>query len=142
MGLLFYYYNSKKYTFNDLTPLKIIGKGSYGKVLLATFKNNEKQYILKAIKRNYIVKKKLVTHIDGARKIIELIDHPFIEKLKYVIIGTQKLYILMDYDRYAYELFFYIQKEGKFSEEVGKFYGAQLVLILDHLHKNNFIFGE
>ena len=90
---------------------------------------------MKTIRRKDIIKKK------GERKIFELIEHPFVEKLKYVIKG-QKLYMIIDYDWHGYELFYYIKKERRFDEEIVKFYGAQLVLVLEHLHKNNFIFGE
>ena len=97
---------------------------------------------MKYIRRKDIIKKNKVDHINGERKIIELIEHPFIEKLKYVIKGAKRFMMLIDYDWHSYELFFYIQKEGKFSEEAAQFNAAQLVLIIEHLHKNNCIFRE
>ena len=50
--------------------------------------------------------------------------------------NPQKLYMVMDYCPGG-ELFFHIQRVERFNEEAVKFYGAQLVLALDHLHKNN-----
>ena len=40
------------------------------------------------------------------------------------------------------ELFFHIQTEARFNEDAVKFYGAQIALALDHLHKNNIIYRE
>ena len=40
------------------------------------------------------------------------------------------------------ELFYHIQRVERFNEEAVKFYGAQLVLALDHLHQNNIIYRE
>jgi serine/threonine protein kinase len=38
------------------------------------------------------------------------------------------------------ELFFYLRKYIKFSEEVAKFYAAELVCALEYLHQNNIIY--
>ena len=40
------------------------------------------------------------------------------------------------------ELFYHIQRVERFNEEAVKFYGAQLVLAIEHLHKNNIIYRE
>ena len=134
-------YTSKKLTVNDFTTLKVIGKGSYGKVLLVE-KNDDKQiYAMKVLKKKAMIKRNQVTHIKAERKIMELVDHPFIVKLRYAFQSPQKLYMVMDYCPGG-ELFFHIQRVERFNEEAVKFYGAQLVLALDHLHKNNIIYRK
>ena len=134
-------YTSKKLTVNDFTTLKVIGKGSYGKVLLVE-KNDDKQiYAMKVLKKKAMIKRNQVTHIKAERKIMELVDHPFIVKLRYAFQNPQKLYMVIDYCPGG-ELFFHIQRVERFNEEAVKFYGAQLVLALDHLHKNNIIYRE
>lgn len=40
------------------------------------------------------------------------------------------------------ELFFHLQKERKFSESRARFYAAELLLALEHLHKHNVIYRE
>ena len=134
-------YTSKKLTVNDFTTLKVIGKGSYGKVLLVE-KNDDKQiYAMKVLKKKAMIKRNQLPHIKAERKIMELVDHPFIVKLRYAFQNPQKLYMVMDYCPGG-ELFFHIQRVERFNEEAVKFYGAQLVLALDHLHKNNIIYRE
>ncbi len=39
-------------------------------------------------------------------------------------------------------IFFHIQRVELFNEETVKFYGAQLVIVLEHLHKNNIIYRD
>ena len=134
-------FTSKKLTINDFTTLKVIGKGSYGKVLLVEKKDDKKIYAMKILKKKAMIKRNQVTHIKTERKIMELIDHPFIVKLRYAFQSPQKLYMVMDYCPGG-ELFFHIQRVERFNEEAVKFYGAQLVLALDHLHKNNIIYRE
>ena len=134
-------YTSKKLTINDFTTLKVIGKGSYGKVLLVEKKDDKKIYAMKILKKKAMIKRNQVAHIKTERKIMELVDHPFIVKLRYAFQNPQKLYMVMDYCPGG-ELFFHIQRVERFNEEAVKFYGAQLVLALDHLHKNNIIYRE
>ena len=134
-------FTSKKLTINDFTTLKVIGTGSYGKVLLVEKKDDKKIYAMKILKKKAMIKRNQVTHIKTERKIMELVDHPFIVKLRYAFQNPQKLYMVMDYCPGG-ELFFHIQRVERFNEEAVKFYGAQLVLALDHLHKNNIIYRE
>ena len=128
-------------TVDDFTSLKLIGKGSYGKVFLVQKKDDQKIYAMKILKKKAMIKRNQVNHIKTERKIMELIDHPFIVKLIYAFQTAQKLYMVMDYCPGG-ELFYHIQRVERFNEEAVKFYGAQLVLALDHLHKNNIIYRE
>ena len=96
---------------------------------------------MKVLKKKVMIKRNQVTHIKAERRIMELIDHPFIVKLRYAFQNTKKLYMVMDYCPGG-ELFFHIQRVERFNEEAVKFYAAQLALALDHLHKNNIIYRE
>ena len=122
-------------------PLETIGQGSYGKVLLVEKNDDKKVYAMKILKKKAMIKRNQVTHIKTERKIMELIDHPFVVKLRYAFQTPQKLYFIMDYCPGG-ELFFHIQKVERFNEDAVKFYGAQIALALDHLHKNNIIYRE
>ena len=132
---------SKKISVDDFSALRVIGKGSYGKVLLVEKIDDKKVYAMKILKKKAMIKRNQVKHIKTERKIMELIDYPFIVKLAFAFQTPQKLYMIMDYCPGG-ELFYHIQRVERFNEEAVKFYGAQLVLALDHLHKNNIIYRE
>jgi len=134
-------YTNNKLTIEDFTIIKVVGKGSYGKVLLVKKNNEETIYAMKIMKKISMVKKNQVDHIKTERRILELIDHPFINKLQYAFQTESKLYLVTDYCPGG-ELFFHIQRVERFNEEAVKFYGAQLVLALEHLHLNNIIYRE
>ena len=121
--------------------IKIIGKGSYGKVLLVQKNDQDEIYAMKVLKKKAMIKRKQVLHIKTERRIMELIDHPFIVKLRYAFQTPERLYMVMDYCPGG-ELFFHIQRVDRFNEQAVKFYGAQLALAIDHLHKNNIIYRE
>ena len=132
---------NNKLTINDFSIIKVIEKGSYGKVLLVKKNDEDKVYAMKVLKKKAMIKRNQVEHIKAERKIMELVDHPFIVKLKYAFQNPSKLYLVMDYCPGG-ELFFHIQRVERFNEEAVKFYGAQLVLAIEHLHKNNIIYRE
>ena len=64
-----------------------------------------------------------------------------IENYTWNRVNEEKLYMVMDYCPGG-ELFFHIQRVERFNEEAVKFYGSQLVLALEHLHKNTIIYRE
>ena len=110
-------------------------------MLLVKKNDDDKVYAMKVLKKQAMKKRNQVNHIKAERKIMELIDFPFIVKLKYAFQNEEKLYMVMDYCPGG-ELFFHIQRVERFNEEAVKFYGAQLVLALHHPHQNNIIYRE
>lgn len=67
------------------------------------------------------------------RNILSQISHPFIVSLHYAFQTEGKLYLILDFLRGG-DLFTRLSKEVMFTEEDVKFYLAELVLALDHLH--------
>ena len=88
---------SKKISVDDFSALRVIGKGSYGKVLLVEKIDDKKVYAMKILKKKAMIKRNQVAHIKAERRIMELVDHPFIVKLIYAFQTPQKLYMIMDY---------------------------------------------
>jgi serum/glucocorticoid-regulated kinase 2 len=105
-----------KMTIDDFSILKVVGKGSYGKVLLVKKNDDKKVYAMKVLKKKNMIKRNQTEHIKTERRILEVIDHPFIIKLKYAFQNPQKLYLVMDYCPGG-ELFFHIQRVERFNEE-------------------------
>ena len=107
---------NNKLTIEDFTIIKVVGKGSYGKVLLVKKNDDDQIYAMKVLKKKSMIKRNQVEHIKAERKIMELVDHPFIVKLKYAFQNSSKLYLVMDYCPGG-ELFFHIQRVERFNEE-------------------------
>lgn len=75
------------------------------------------------------------------RKILERIDHPFIVKMNFAFQSTKQLFLVLDYCPGG-ELFFYIQKIGRFKESSAKFYAANILLALECLHENGIVYRD
>ncbi len=107
---------NNKITIDDFSILKVIGKGSYGKVLQVKRKDDGYVYAMKVLKKKYMRKKNQVEHIKTERQILELMEFPFIIKLRYAFQNEHKLYLVTDYCPGG-ELFFHIQRVERFNEE-------------------------
>jgi protein-serine/threonine kinase len=68
-------------------------------------------------------------------------DSPFIVGLKFSFQTPTDLYLVTDYMSGG-ELFWHLQKEGRFDEKRAKFYIAELILALQHLHMHDIVYRD
>ena len=127
----------RKMAASDFTPLKCLGKGTYGTVLLVKQNSTGRLFAQKQLKKATLtVRKKLIEQTRSERQILESVNrHPFVVKLFYAFQDHAKLYLILEYAQGG-ELFTHLKMERMFSEEVAAFYMAEMVLALDHLHRN------
>jgi serine/threonine protein kinase len=131
-----------KLNVDDFLILKLIGRGSYGKVFLVRKKENvDNIYAMKILKKKEMMVKEQVLHIKTEKRIMETVDHPFIIKLQHAFHNKQKLYLITQFCPGG-ELYFHLNRIGRFNEASAKFYAAQMVLALEHLHSLNIIYRE
>lgn len=123
-----------KVTVEDFELIKVIGKGSFGKVTLVRKKNDGKLYAMKVLSKPNIVRRKQVEHTRTERRVLGTINHPNIVKLHYAFQTKEKLYFVLDYAAGG-ELFFHLSRMKKFPEHFARFYSAQIASALDALHK-------
>ena len=124
--------------------LKVLGKGSYGKVFLVKKRDGRdagQHYAMKVLKKDYVVQKRQVQHTKTERNVLGTIIHPFIVKLHYAFQTGQKLHFVLDYCSGG-EIFFHLQKHGRFPPKLALFYTAELALALGELHKNGIVFRD
>lgn len=126
---------------DDFDLLKVIGKGSFGKVMQVRKKDNQKIYAMKVLKKEQLIARKQVAHTKTERKVLEEIQSPFIVSLKYAFQTENKLYMILDYFTGG-ELFFHLKTEGRFSEERARFYAGEIILALDILHQHTIAYRD
>uniref|UniRef100_A0A672P0M0 Serine/threonine-protein kinase Sgk3-like n=1 Tax=Sinocyclocheilus grahami TaxID=75366 RepID=A0A672P0M0_SINGR len=132
--------NSAKPT--DFDFLKVIGKGSFGKVLLAKRKWDGKCYAIKVLQKKVILKRSEQKHIMAERNVLlKNVKHPFLVGLHYSFQTTDKLYFVLDFVNGG-ELFFHLQKERTFPEPRAKFYIAEMASALGYLHSLNIVYRD
>ena len=126
---------ARKMTADDFDPLRCLGKGTYGTVILVKQQRSGRLYAQKQFKKaSLTVHKKLVEQTRTERSILESVNrHPFVVKLFYAFQDHEKLYLILEYAQGG-ELFTHLAQERMFSEDVASFYMAEMALALDHLH--------
>ena len=70
-------------TVDDFELLKVLGKGSFGKVFLVRLIPTGGIYAMKVLKKSEVVRRRQVEHTKAERRIMEGVDHPFIVQLRY-----------------------------------------------------------
>ncbi|XP_047205255.1 serine/threonine-protein kinase Sgk3 isoform X2 [Girardinichthys multiradiatus] len=126
----------------DFDFLKVIGKGSFGKVFLAKRKHDEKYYAVKVLQKKVILNRKEQKHIMAERNVLlKNVKHPYLVGLHYSFQTTDKLYFVLDFVNGG-ELFFHLQRERTFPEPRAKFYIAEMASALGHLHSLNIVYRD
>ncbi|GCB59776.1 hypothetical protein scyTo_0014011, partial [Scyliorhinus torazame] len=122
-----------KVTMHNFEYLKLLGKGTFGKVILVKEKASGLYYAMKILKKEVIVAKDEVAHTVTENRVLQNSRHPFLTALKYSFQTNDRLCFVMDYANGG-ELFFHLSRERVFSEHRARFYGAEIVSALDYLH--------
>ncbi|KAJ2597627.1 Serine/threonine-protein kinase [Coemansia sp. RSA 1722] len=140
-----------QYCFNkkDSTPLnieqfdllKVIGKGSFGKVMQVRKRDTNRIYAMKILSKSKIVMRSEVAHTLAERNVLAKINHPFIVPLKFSFQTPEKLYLVLAFINGG-ELFHHLQREGRFDQHRSRFYAAELLSALDCLHSYNVVYRD
>ena len=130
-----------KLTYNDFKPLKLLGTGSFGRVLLVRYLTNNKLYAMKILSKDQIKLKHQEEHTRTERDLMVKITNPFIVNIKFAFQDDSKLYIVSDFMQGG-DMFYHLHSQKKFDESRAKFYAIELVLGIEFLHKNNMIYRD
>jgi len=75
----------KKFYLNDFKILSTLGTGTFGRVRLVKHREEADDIdplALKCLKKNAIIKLKQIDHVKSEKKVLSIIEHPFIVNLK------------------------------------------------------------
>ncbi|KAJ7134693.1 kinase-like domain-containing protein [Mycena epipterygia] len=133
--------NGQSLTIDDFELITVIGKGSFGKVMQVRKRDTSRIYALKTIRKMHIVNRNEITHTLAERLVLAQVNSPFIVPLKFSFQSEQKLYLVLAFVNGG-ELFHHLQREQRFNEERARFYSAELLLALEHLHELDVVYRD
>ncbi|KAG0063330.1 Serine/threonine kinase, partial [Linnemannia elongata] len=134
----------KKYGLNDFHFLAVLGKGNFGKVMLAEDKKDGAVYAIKALKKESIVKSDEIESARSEKRIYQVANkerHPFLTTLHSCFQTDTRLYFVMEYVQGG-DLMMHIQKDKRFGEHRAKFYGCEVLLALQYFHENDIVYRD
>jgi protein-serine/threonine kinase len=118
--------------------LKIIGKGAFGEVKLVQKKQDGKVYAMKSLIKSEMFKKDQLAHVRAERDILAESDSPWVVKLYTTFQDYDFLYMLMEFLPGG-DLMTMLIKYEIFSEDITRFYIAEIVLAIEAVHNYGFI---
>uniref|UniRef100_A0A8B9L793 non-specific serine/threonine protein kinase n=1 Tax=Astyanax mexicanus TaxID=7994 RepID=A0A8B9L793_ASTMX len=130
-----------KVTMNDFDYLKLLGKGTFGKVILVREKATGMHYAMKILRKEVIIAKDEVAHTVTESRVLQNTRHPFLTTLKYAFQTPDRLCFVMEYANGG-ELFFHLSRERVFTEDRARFYGAEIVSALEYLHSRDVVYRD
>ncbi|KAK1433775.1 hypothetical protein QVD17_10692 [Tagetes erecta] len=127
----------------DFEIMRVIGKGSFGKVFQVRRKdkrsmNDDGIYAMKVMRKDTIIKNNHVDYMKAERDILTKVVHPFIVQLRYSFQTKTKLYLILDFINGGH-LFFHLYRQGIFSEDQARVYTAEIVSAVSHLHERGIV---
>lgn len=130
-----------KYALTDFAIMRTLGTGSFGRVHLVRSVHNGRYYAIKVLKKHQVVKMKQVEHTNDERRMLKLVEHPFLIRMWGTFQDAKHLFMVMDYIEGG-ELFSLLRKSQRFPNPVAKFYAAEVVLALEYLHSHDIIYRD
>ncbi|KAE8155834.1 kinase-like domain-containing protein [Aspergillus caelatus] len=141
IGVKFVENKQQSLKLEDFELLKVVGKGSFGKVMQVMKKDTGRIYALKTIRKAHIISRSEVTHTLAERSVLAQINNPFIVPLKFSFQSPEKLYFVLAFVNGG-ELFHHLQREQRFDINRARFYTAELLCALECLHGFKVIYRD
>jgi serine/threonine protein kinase len=93
------------------------------------------------MKKTLLVEKDQIENTKIERSILFTIHHPFIVRLRFAFQTHDKLFLVTDFYNGG-TLYYHLRKAQYFPEDRTRFYAAELLAALDHLHQHQIVYRD
>ncbi|NP_001025262.1 protein kinase C zeta type [Danio rerio] len=126
----------------DFDLIRVIGRGSYAKVLLVRLKKNEQIYAMKVVKKELVHDDEDIDWVQTEKHVFEQAStNPFLVGLHSCFQTESRLFLVIEYVNGG-DLMFHMQRQRKLPEEHARFYAAEICIALNFLHEKGIIYRD
>ncbi|XP_067383524.1 protein kinase C zeta type isoform X2 [Channa argus] len=126
----------------DFELIRVIGRGSYAKVLLVRLKKNEQVYAMKVVKKELVHDDEDIDWVQTEKHVFEQAStNPFLVGLHSCFQTESRLFLVIEYVNGG-DLMFHMQRQRKLPEEHARFYAAEICIALNFLHEKGIIYRD
>ncbi|CAO3636265.1 unnamed protein product [Cunninghamella blakesleeana] len=118
--------------------MRVIGRGTFGKVRIVEHCDSHQLYAMKCINIDDCIGMDAVRNIIRERTILEQLDHPFLCRLQFAFQDDSYMYMITDL-MLGGDLHYHISSKHQFSEDVLRFWFAELSSAVRFLHSKNVV---
>lgn len=133
----------RKVGLDDFQFLAVLGKGNFGKVMLAESRQTSKLCAIKVLKKDFIVENEEAESVKSEKRVFLTANkemHPFLLNLHCCFQTENRIYFVMEYVSGG-DLMWHIQK-NRFSAKRAKFYACEVLLGLKYFHENGIVYRD
>ncbi|XP_042883993.1 citron rho-interacting kinase-like isoform X1 [Penaeus japonicus] len=124
---------------NDFEQKKVIGKGHFGVVQVVREKATGNVFALKSLRKSDTLSQQHVAFYEEERDIMAKATSTWITKLQYAFQDDQQLYLVMEFHPGGDLLSLLDRYDGTFSEDMARFYLAEITLAIHDLHSMGYV---
>ncbi|ETO18691.1 hypothetical protein RFI_18561 [Reticulomyxa filosa] len=137
---------SQTVTIRDFYQMRMLGRGAFGVVNACKKKDTGKLYAMKQINKKRVQGTDSIEAIMSERNFLADIgiganDCRFVTSLKYAFMDESTLYLVLDL-MIGGDLKYHLNHEKVFNEERSRFYAAQVLLGLEHIHNKHIVYRD
>ncbi|AOA62299.1 Serine/threonine kinase [Komagataella phaffii CBS 7435] len=133
----------QKYGLDDFRFIAVLGKGNFGKVMLAESIHTGQLCAIKVLKKDFIIKNDEVASTKSEKRVFIIANrgkHPFLLNLHQCFQTENRIYFVMEYVSGG-DLMWHAQQRT-FSPSRAKFYAAEVLLALQYFHENGVVYRD
>ncbi|EGW31618.1 uncharacterized protein SPAPADRAFT_141197 [Spathaspora passalidarum NRRL Y-27907] len=133
----------RKVGLDDFQFLAVLGKGNFGKVMLAESRHTSTLCAIKVLKKDFIVENDEAESVKSEKRVFLTANkekHPFLLNLHCCFQTENRIYFVMEYISGG-DLMWHIQK-SRFPAKRAKFYACEVLLGLKYFHDNGIVYRD
>lgn len=101
---------------SDFRAIKVLGRGSFGKVTLVEYIKTGELFAMKCLKKDLLIEEDQIQNTLLEKKILEELEHPFLVELVFCFQTEERIYFVLPFMNGG-ELFQHLRKFRVFEEE-------------------------